>query len=579
MLPPVRTISGSSGSYQNSSSVTASAHLTGEPIFPGQAADADRDVNPNLAGKLNILLMSGRDVVAEDLSMLADALGRVIDLPREPGETSAVYVHRLAEALAALTGNARAEAERQLNQMIRGIRLDFVIKAFLNPTGPEAARIVALIEMAGLRDADFATRTVLTSYRQNGADIPLDLPMQGPPQRNGTLPVTAAGPAAAASALPNASGARPASSASGSPVPSLAGEMPIILAEEFEDEPELVIFHSDTDNIFSRTSSEPLKTESRSAASGAYAVLEEARTASVRSPMDKQVPPGPGVDARRLQTILDRAFEAGDNADPVIQAKAAMELLASEDAPPQRPLAGNRPASRLDEPLVKPFIDYTRPPPRPPAQVELHNAILTVKGWTEGDGGRLPILPASMEAEAALSAALSPHAGPEPDVPESLYALRGRGIAANDDRHKSALAAAEQQLLRTADEAAGLAADRRLDLSAPSLQGMARASAGDALIAAALQLGHDPRAATGYATVPYPVVDERDEERADRSGYRSQSEGEEAEGEDEEERHAEQEQTASPDLAEEPAVAASPDGPSDHSDPAFDLYQRMAGWS
>ena len=575
MLPPVRTISGSSGSYQNSSSVTASAHLTGEPIFPGQAADADRDVNPNLAGKLNILLMSGRDVVAEDISMLADALGRVIDLPREPGETSAVYVHRLAEALTALTGNARAEAERQLNQMIRGIRLDFVIKAFLNPTGPEAARIVALIEMAGLRDADFATRTVLTSYRQNGADIPLDLPMQGPPQRNGTLPATAAGLAAAASALPDASGARPASSASGSPLPSLAGEMPIILAEEFEDEPELVIFHSDTDNIFSRTSSEPLKSESRSAASGAYAVLEEARTASVRSPMDKQVPPGPGVDARRLQTILDRAFEAGDNADPVIQAKAAMELLASEDAPPQRPLAGNRPASRLDEPLVKPFIDYTRPP----AQVELHNAILTVKGWTEGDGGRLPILPASMEAEAALSAALSPHAGPEPDVPESLYALRGRGIAANDDRHKSALAAAEQQLLRTADEAAGLAADRRLDPSAPSLQGLARASAGDALIAAALQLGHDPRAATGYATVPYPVADERDEERADRSGYRSQSEGEEAEGEGEEERHAEQEQTASPDLAEEPAVAASPDVPSDHSDPAFDLYQRMAGWN
>lgn len=592
MLPPVRTISGASGSYQNSSSVSASAHLTGEPIFPGQAADAERDVNPNHAGKLNVLLLSGRDVVAEDLSMLADALGRVIDLPREPGETSAVYVHRLAEALAGLSGAARAEAERQLNMMLRAIRLDFVIKAFLNPTGPEAARIVALLEMAGLREVDLATRTVLTSYRQNGgADVAPELPMQGPPQANG-MPPAAAAAASVPSASPSApspvpaapfaesASAAPATVSAPGPEPSHPSGMPIILAEEFDEEPELVSFHAETDNIFSRTSPSPApeRTESSSAASGAFAALEERRAAQPRA---AALPGRPevAVDARRLQVILDRAFEAGDNADPVIQAKAAMELLANEEGPAPRPPAGDRPLPRPAEPLAKPFIDYTRPPPRPGPQSEVHTAILALRGWSEADPAALPLLPASLEAEAVLSAALTPHAGPEPDMPEGLYALRGRGIAANDDRHRSALAAAEQQLLRTADEAAGLAADRRLD-TAPASTAQAPRAGTDALIATALQLGHDPRLGAGYAPVPYPLVDERDEDRSDRAGYRSQSGGDDAEdgAGEQTEQHADH-RSAEEAEGEAAALADGAEEGAAGSDPAFDLYQRMAGWS
>ncbi len=595
MLPPVRTISGSSGSYQNSSSVTASAHLTGEPILPGQAADADRDVNPNLAGKLNVLLLSGRDIVAEDLSMLADALGKVIDLPRRPGEQSADYIHRLAEALSNLSGNLRAEVERQLNLILRGMRLQVVIEAFRNPTGPEAARIVALLETADFKGRDLATQTVLTSYRQNGGADIADMTVQGPPQVNGALPVAAA-EAVMHTAIPPAGedmsqvlGA--ASTISTAPPGAVrppaapAEAMPLFVAEEFEDEPELVIFHPETDNIFSRTSPDP----ARERPADRYASLASGSTAggfsasaAVSTAQDgvtpARAPLGPIADARGLQSVLDAAFAAGESADPVIQAKAAIELLAGEDLPaPATPLS--RALPRRDESLVKPFIDYTRPPPRSAREADLLPAILALKGWSEGEVLGLPLLPASLEAEAVLSAALTPHAGPEPDVPESLYHLRGRGIAANDDRHKSALAAAEQQLLRTADEAAGLGPDRRLDPAPVSTMAQPERSGTDALIAAALQLGQEVKG-TPYASLPYPPSDEHEDERADRAGYRAQTgDGDEENEQEQEKQDREQDETAAQDEGTMADPDADPEEGGETGDTAFDLYQRMAGWS
>lgn len=513
MLPPFRTMSGSSGSYQSSSSVAASAHLTGVSIFPGQAADQERDDHPNLSGRLNVLLLAGRDVVAEDLSMLADALGRVVDLPRRPGEASAVYVRRLADALADLAGGERSEAERQLNRIIGGIHLDFVTQAFRNPTGPQAARIVALLETAGFKDSNLAVHSVLTSYRQNeGGDLPAGFNIEGTLPASMSLapsvPVTRQGaPASAPSTKKPVAGAgREGSRAAAGASVAMAGQMPLV-AEEFGDGPEFVTLHTETDNISSRTSSEP--------------------------PL------------------------ASGRAEPAHSAPKGRVLLWAEES------------------LVKPFIDYTRPPPRPAVQTEVLTALLVLEGLSEIETTRLlSLLPPGLEAEAALTSALSSHAGPEPDMTESPYGLRGRGVAANDDRHRSALAAAEQQLLRNADEAAGLAVDRRIE-QAPSqiVQIAAATRAGtDALIAQALQIGQDPRLATGYAAVPYPPVDERDEEQPARSGFRFRSGRDDAD-EDEAER---EERPAGEDGTHEPGLS---EDASETADPAFDYYQRMAGWN
>lgn len=587
MLPPVRTMSGSSGSYQSSSSVTAIAHLTGVPIFPGQAADQERDTNSNLSGRLNVLLLAGRDVVAEDLSMLADVLGKVVDLPRRSGETSAVYVRRLAEALAGLPSEGRSEADRQLDLIIRGIRLDFVIKAFLNPTGPQAARIVALLEMAGSKSGDLATQSVLTSYRQHeGGDLPPGFDSVGPLSASVSLApsVPATRPGAPASASPTKAtsvavardGSQPAAGGS----ISAAGPMSPILAEEFDDEPERINLHTETGNIFSRTSSDPPRNEG----GAAFAVpltdarANRSRQTALASPDMRE------VDARRLSAITATAFDAGDNADPVIQAKAAIELLASAQAGPDPSAPTGRILLRAEEPLLKPFIDYTRPPPRPALQPEVRTALLVLEGLSEIETIGLSLLQASLEADAVLTSALSPHAVPKPDMPESAYNLRGRGIPANDDRHRSALAAAEQQLLRNADEAAGLAADRRIEQAPSQITQIAAATrtGTDAFIAQALQIGYDPRPVTGYAGVPYPPVDERDEEEPPRPGYRSRSGSDDAD-EDEADRR---DKRSGKDATGEAGTLRAGTGESrlsedasETDDPAFDYYQRMAGWN
>ena len=587
MLPPVRTMSGSSGSYQNSSSVSASGYVAGEPIFPGQAADADRDVNPNLAGKLNILLLSGRDTVAEGLSMLADALGKSIDMPRRSGESGAAYVQRLAVVLANLNPVQRAEAERQLALLVRGIRLQLVIDAFLNPSGPEAARVVALLEMAGSKERDLATRTVLTSYQQNdGAEFELEFhgPRPMPPVLSEGAPALVALPAPAV-AVP---GASLTASADGSPASPAAdpaeapaqpadgtnpGEAPFIVTEDFDEDPELVIFHQETDNIFSRTSEKPLtdreaaapRQASERGSHGQESLRNLATTGTLRQGA------GPIGDARSLQSVLENAFAQGESADPVIQAKAAMQLLAGEEArpAPMRDLG----QSRRDF-AAKPFIDYTRPPPRPQGESEPFSSLLALKGWTEGEISGLPLLPASLEAEAVLAAALSPHAGPEPDSVHPGFQLRGRGTAANDmpPAHKSALSAAEQQLLRNADEAAGLAADRRLDL-----QVHRELSATEALLSSALQLSQDLRLAIPYATHPYPVETDAEETSKDRSGYRAS----EDEAEDEEDGEGQSPDQPPQDHDETLVLVAGGDEEQaiDMADPAYDLYQRMAGWN
>lgn len=575
MLPPVRTISGSSGSYQNSTSLQAGGHLLGEPLFPGQAADADRDVNPNHAGKLNILLLNGHEAVSDDLSELAEKLGRALDVPRREGETASAYVQRLAATLERLSPVMRAEAEQALARLLRGVKLQTLITALQNPAGPEAARIVALLEMQIVAARDLATRTVLTSYAQNGgADIDEGtLLMQGPPTR-----------------LEAEAAARIMSQATVSAAPSVLEaegltEAAFARMAEGEDVP---VFHHGTDNIFGRTSASPTV---------AFEVetLEGLRIRNYDLPLPASVDRPAGAlaqgrtaqaplvsDARTLQALLTSAFEGGESADPVIQAKAAMELLAGAE-----PLPENMAPQALARPVMpdtKPFIDYTRPPPPPrnsvaqPLSGEMLPALLVLKGWTEETIlPGLPVLPAPLEAEAALAAALTPHAGPEPDGTDTGFRPQGRGIAANDTpaHHRKALSAAEEQLLRNADEAAGLPAGRPIDMIIRPLE----KTPTEALLSAALQLGKEALG-TGPAQVPYPLADERDEDGADRRGYRSsagQSDedetGEQAEGEDaSEEAH---------DYPDEELLSMVTDGQDNlvTEDLAYDLYQRMAGWS
>lgn len=575
MLPPVRTISGSSGSYQNSTSLQAGGHLLGEPLFPGQAADADRDVNPNHAGKLNILLLSGHEAVSEDLSELAEKLGRALDVPRRDGETASAYVQRLAATLERLSPTMRAEAEQALARLLRGVKLQTLITALHHPAGPEAARIVALLEMQMVAARDLATRSVLTSYAQNGgADIDEGaLLMQGPPTRD------------------EAEAAARLSVATGAAIQNVAADMDGLTEAAFArmaDGDEMPVFHHGTDNIFGRTGTNANMAFEIETPEGlrirSYDVpMPSADDATAAAPLSGRGMQAPLVsDARTLQALLTSAFETGDNADPVIQAKAAMELLSGTESHPQG--VASQALARPVMPDSKPFIDYTRPPPPPrnsvaqPLHGDMLPALLVLKGWTEDTIlPGLSLMPAPLEAEAALAAALTPHAGPEPDVTDTVFRPQGRGIAANDTptHLRKALSAAEEQLLRNADEAAGLPAGRSFDWMNRPLD----KTPTDALISAALQLGKDVLG-SGTAHVPYPLADERDEDGAERRGFRS-SNGQDEEDAGDEDAKGDQAEDDGDDLPDADLLALVTEGQNNlvADDLAYDLYQRMAGWS
>ena len=61
------------------------------------------------------------------------------------------------------------EVERQLTAQGHSLPLRLIAEALKNPTGPEAARIIAYLEIVRYKDRDLAARAVLRSYGQNDA--------------------------------------------------------------------------------------------------------------------------------------------------------------------------------------------------------------------------------------------------------------------------------------------------------------------------------------------------------------------------------------------------------------------------
>lgn len=179
MLPPVNAVVNASISYQDhrasqEDAGRAAAKTQGMPL---QAAIG---VEPNnaIAGRLNILLLSGQERMSENFATLMTFLGKQLRLERAPGETISSYAGRLVQALADLPPQARQALQRQLAQMFNGLQLRTLMGAFRNPAGPEAATLAIYLEFYRAKDrGDLAARTVVTSYRQNGGEVrPVPLP-------------------------------------------------------------------------------------------------------------------------------------------------------------------------------------------------------------------------------------------------------------------------------------------------------------------------------------------------------------------------------------------------------------------
>ncbi|QKK17248.1 hypothetical protein [Rhizobium indicum] len=170
MLTPVRAASNASFSSQGQTAAIVASGLGHSVIAPApvNAVEAS-DLNSAIAGKLNILLLAARERMVEALFDVIDAAGRSISLDRGEDESNLAFASRLADAIRRLPTARIDEVERQLAENGHSVPLRTIAEALKNPTGPEAARIVAYLEIVRYKDRDLAARAVVRSYGQNDA--------------------------------------------------------------------------------------------------------------------------------------------------------------------------------------------------------------------------------------------------------------------------------------------------------------------------------------------------------------------------------------------------------------------------
>ena len=148
MLPPVISVPSSQISYQEQRpliEIAGGAHANA--AAPQMVAPSALDQSA-VAARLNMLLLSGRERMAENLAMLAEVFGSAIGVTRKEGESSLAFAMRLAEAIAALPLSQRVKLEGQLARALSGAQLRMLLAALKNPEGADAAKLSMLIELA-----------------------------------------------------------------------------------------------------------------------------------------------------------------------------------------------------------------------------------------------------------------------------------------------------------------------------------------------------------------------------------------------------------------------------------------------
>lgn len=172
------------------SAVTAKHSSVADAPLPGSGREASRMMmsssasaelvtapisrrSPSPEGRLAILVLSAQERVAGNLAGLAERLGEELGLFRGENESNASFVGRLLEAIARVPKEERIALGSQLARLVKGLRLETVLSALRNPAGLEAARTAMALEASGRNDPDPVAGRVVSSYRQNGDQIPL----------------------------------------------------------------------------------------------------------------------------------------------------------------------------------------------------------------------------------------------------------------------------------------------------------------------------------------------------------------------------------------------------------------------
>jgi hypothetical protein len=195
MLPPVTATSSSDLPFNN-----MPAHQAIADVAAASAKQTPANATTTAASlfaRANLASLSSELQFAQNISVLADAIGKLLKMPKQDGETASVYVQRLTTTMATLAPAQRTALEAQIAKVLPGLNLSILIETLKNPTGPQAAHLALLLETAPHKGRDLAANAVVSSYRQNvGAESgskprdpaqipagrPINQTMQGPLQ-------------------------------------------------------------------------------------------------------------------------------------------------------------------------------------------------------------------------------------------------------------------------------------------------------------------------------------------------------------------------------------------------------------
>jgi hypothetical protein len=182
MLPPVPKIAATDAAYGTTVPLMPRGQV--KETTPPQPSNPVPENSGSLFARAAIASLTSEFQLSRSTAVLAEALGKLMNLPRRDGEAIQTYVTRLTEALRTLPAPQRLALEQQVGKALQGLTLSMLAEILKQPTGPDAARLALLIELSRYKGADLAAKAVVSSYQQNNSSNPTPLQSAPPKQQN-----------------------------------------------------------------------------------------------------------------------------------------------------------------------------------------------------------------------------------------------------------------------------------------------------------------------------------------------------------------------------------------------------------
>ncbi|WP_320198971.1 hypothetical protein RMR16_019525 [Agrobacterium sp. rho-13.3] len=182
MLSPVSAVSAADISFQTSSS----RQETTPPVSIQPPVLKTEPDAANISTSANIRAVSGELQLSQNAGVLAETLGKLMNIARMDGEPTDAYVNRLVASMQSLPADQKAMLEKELGSILKGVTLSVLADALKNSAGPDAARLAIMFELARSTNTARGTRNV-SSYLQD--ILPQSRAM--PPLSTSVLPASA----------------------------------------------------------------------------------------------------------------------------------------------------------------------------------------------------------------------------------------------------------------------------------------------------------------------------------------------------------------------------------------------------